>query len=146
MYPRLPWGAPVSAFPEERLRGQWQMLCWEIFTYAFVLYVMVEVPYRIAFTINLEEQTDVAVCQEDWKIAFDIVSCLVFVVDIVVQMNAAFFVISKMMMKKTGANLMGMINGMNGGSSSVGGNTTTSSAPKRKMRGPSVDLNDLPGV
>ena len=61
-------------------------------------------------------------------------------------MNAAFFVISKMMMKKTGANLMGMINGMNGGSSSVGGNTTTSSAPKRKMRGPSVDLNDLPGV
>jgi hypothetical protein len=68
------------------------MLCWEIFTYAFVLYVMVEVPYRIAFTINLEDQNWVPVCQEDWKIAFDIVSCLVFVADMVVQMNAAFFV------------------------------------------------------
>jgi len=66
-------------------------------------------------------------------------------------MNAAFFVISKMMMKKTGANLMGMINGMNGGgggggSSGGGGSTSTPAAPKRKMRGPSVDLNDLPGV
>ena len=48
-------------------------------------------------------------------------------------MNAAFFVVSRMIMKKTGANLLGMVNNMN----------TTSNAPqqpKRKMRGPNVDI------
>lgn len=55
-------------------------------------------------------------------------------------MNAAFFVISKMMMKKTGANLMGMINNMSTPKQQ------TPSAPKRKMRGPDIDLNDLPDV
>jgi hypothetical protein len=58
-------------------------------------------------------------------------------------MNAAFFVVSKMMMKKTGANLMGMINNMNSPS-------TTASAPsgqqKRRMRGPNIDLDDIPDV
>jgi hypothetical protein len=57
-------------------------------------------------------------------------------------MNAAFFIISKMMMKKTGANLMGMINGMTGNKSSSQSSGNTQ--PKRKMRGPSVDINDLP--
>ena len=54
-------------------------------------------------------------------------------------MNAAFFVISKMMMKKTGANLMGMINTMNRPSAQTG-----ASSRKRKMRGPTVDLGDIP--
>ena len=54
-------------------------------------------------------------------------------------MNAAFFIISKMMMRKTGANLMNMINGMNGG-----GTPTTNSTQKRKMRGPNIDINDIP--
>lgn len=54
-------------------------------------------------------------------------------------MNAAFFVISKMMMKKTGANLMGMINSMNRPSAPTG-----TSSRKRKMRGPTVDLGDIP--
>ena len=54
-------------------------------------------------------------------------------------MNAAFFIVSKMIMKKTGANLMGMINSMNSSSSSGG-------VPKRKrrMRGPNIDLEDIP--
>jgi len=54
-------------------------------------------------------------------------------------MNAAFFVISKMMMKKTGANLMGMINSMNRPSTQ-----STASTRKRKMRGPTVDIGDIP--
>ena len=56
-------------------------------------------------------------------------------------MNAAFFVISKMIMKKTGANLMGMINSMN---------TTHSShqppSKKRSMKGPNIDISDLPEI
>ena len=54
-------------------------------------------------------------------------------------MNAAFFIISKMIMKKTGANLMGMINGMNA-------TPAVSSKPRRKMRGPDIDLDDIPDV
>ena len=52
-------------------------------------------------------------------------------------MNAAFFIVSKMIMKKTGANLMNMINGMN---------TSSMPAPtrKRKMRGPNINLDDIP--
>jgi hypothetical protein len=56
--------------------------------------------------------------------------------------NAAFFIISKMIMKKTGANLLNMINGMNT-------NTNVphvSAKPKRKMKGPSIDLDDIPDI
>ena len=54
-------------------------------------------------------------------------------------MNAAFFIVSKMIMKRTGANLLGMINGMN----------TTSAPPppkKRRMKGPTIDLEDIPDL
>lgn len=51
-------------------------------------------------------------------------------------MNAAFFVISKMIMKKTGANLMGMINSMNV--------QNQPQAKKRKMNGPNIDISNLP--
>ena len=53
-------------------------------------------------------------------------------------MNAAFFIVSKMIMKKTGANLMNMINNMNTSpSSDIPGR-------KRKMKGPNIDINDIP--
>jgi hypothetical protein len=42
-----------------------------------------------------------------------------------------------MIMKKTGANLMSMINGMN---TSV----PSTAQRKRKMRGPNVNLDDIP--
>ena len=58
-------------------------------------------------------------------------------------MNAAFFVVSKMMMKKTGANLMGMINNMNSSSTTA---TAPSGQQKRRMRGPNIDLDDIPDV
>ena len=54
-------------------------------------------------------------------------------------MNAAFFIISKMIMKKTGANLMGMINSMN-----VSEPQTSSQPKKKKMKGPDIDINNLP--
>jgi hypothetical protein len=56
--------------------------------------------------------------------------------------NAAFFIITRMIMKKTGANLLGMMNSMN--------NTTASSTqiqkPKTRMKGPDINLDDLPEV
>ena len=48
-------------------------------------------------------------------------------------MNAAFFIVSKMMMQKTGTNLMNMVNNMNGAKVN-----TQKDAPKRKMRGPNL--------
>ena len=59
---------------------------------------------------------------------------LVFIIII----NAAFFVISKILMKKTGSNIMNLINSMNTP-------MTSSSIPqkKRKMKGPDVDLDIL---
>ena len=51
-----------------------------------------------------------------------------------VIMNACLFIVSRMILKKSGANLMGMINGMN-----VGLNKTV----KKKMKGPSIDIDSL---
>ena len=56
-------------------------------------------------------------------------------------MNAAFFIISKMLMKKTGANLMGMINGMSSPKT-----PTSQPSQKRKMKGPNIDLEDIPEI
>ena len=49
--------------------------------------------------------------------------------------NAGFFCVSKMLMKKTGTNVMNMINSMN---------TAHNLKPKRKMRGPDIDFDSLP--
>lgn len=53
--------------------------------------------------------------------------------------NAAIFVISKMILKGTGNNLLNMFNNM-------GDNTTTSPVKKKKMKGPNVEVEDLPEI
>ena len=95
-YPLRPWGAPVSAFPKERLRGQKMMLAWEIFTVAFIAYTAIYVPYAMTFGIPEPSAKGpkmmVYTTSSGWNQAFDIFSDLVFAADIFVQMHAAFFV------------------------------------------------------
>ena len=52
--------------------------------------------------------------------------------------NAAVFVVSKMIMQKTGANLLGMINNMN--------ITQPPPTKKKKMSGPTINLDEIPEV
>ena len=54
--------------------------------------------------------------------------------------NAAFFIISKLILKKTGSNLMGMVNSMNASSAPP----STQTGAKRKMKGPSINLDEIP--
>ena len=58
----------------------------------------------------------------------------------VVIMNAAFFIVGKMIMKKTGSNIMNMINNMNSRATAV------PTAKKPKMRGPNIDMSDMPNL
>ena len=55
--------------------------------------------------------------------------------------NAGFFCVSKMLMKKTGSNILNMINSMNTSNTS-----NTSFQRKRRMKEPSIDLNNIPDV
>ena len=54
--------------------------------------------------------------------------------------QAALFIISRMIMKKTGSNLLGMINNMN---INTANRQTTA---KRKMKGPSINLDEMPDI
>ena len=56
-----------------------------------------------------------------------------------ILINVVFFIVSKMIMKKTGSNLLGLINNMN-----VKNNNTSSA--KRKMKGPNINLDEIPEI
>ena len=59
-----------------------------------------------------------------------------------VVMNTAVFLVGRMMLKKTGADVMGLVNSMNG-------NVQASSGipqKKRKMKGPSLNTDDIPDI
>ena len=68
-----------------------------------------------------------------------------------VIMNAAIFIGSKMLMAKTGANLLNMINSMNNFNKTptappmppMNANQPRPRFMKRKMRGPNINVNDL---
>jgi len=57
---------------------------------------------------------------------------------ILVLGNATIFIIAKMIMKKTGSNVMGMMNSFQ--------SQAASQASKRKMRGPSINPDDIPDL
>jgi len=51
-----------------------------------------------------------------------------------ILMNTAFFIVSRSIMKKTGSNIMGMMNKMS---------ENVKTKPKRSMKGPTVNLDDI---
>lgn len=53
-----------------------------------------------------------------------------------ILMNAAIFIVSKMILKKTGTNFMSMLNNMN--------NFHQEHSSRRKMRGPNIDVENIP--
>ena len=60
-----------------------------------------------------------------------------------ILLNAGFFIVTKMLMKKTGSNLLSMINNMNIPQTSSTPQNGDNSPGKRKMKGPDVDLDIL---
>ena len=64
----------------------------------------------------------------DWPVEIRLVFLIII--------NAAFFVVSKILMKNTGTNILNMINSMNVNSQSV-------PVKKKKMKGPDISFDDL---
>lgn len=58
-----------------------------------------------------------------------------------VVMNAVIFIVSKMILQRTGSNLLGMMN-----SARNRFNEGVTTAKKRKMRGPNIDLSNIPDI
>jgi hypothetical protein len=62
-----------------------------------------------------------------------------------ILLNAGFFIVTKMIMKKTGSNLLSMINNMNSNNTNPS-STPDMNAAKRKMKGPNINLGDIPDI
>jgi hypothetical protein len=60
-----------------------------------------------------------------------------------VVVNTAVFLVSRMMMKKTGSDFMGMMNNMSGIPSQTSGGIPQR---KRKMKGPTLNVDDIPDI
>ena len=63
-----------------------------------------------------------------------------------ILLNAGFFIVTKMLMKKTGSNLLSMINNMNIPQTSNTPQNSDNSPGKRKMKGPNINLGDIPDI
>ena len=59
--------------------------------------------------------------------------------------NAGLFIVSKMIMKQTGSNLIGLINNMNRVNVNTSSSNVNSNA-KRKMKEPTINVDDLPEI
>jgi len=59
----------------------------------------------------------------------------------IIVMNAALFLGSKMIAKSTGGDILNMINSMN-----TSNNMATAATKKRHMKGPNIDINNLPDL
>ena len=57
--------------------------------------------------------------------------------------NTCVFLCGKMIMQRTGADLMGMINNMNMANKAPSRGTNAPPPPKRKMQGPNINFDDL---
>ena len=60
--------------------------------------------------------------------------------------NAGLFIVSKMIMKQTGSNLLGLINNMNRGTANNSSTSNINSNTKRKMKEPTINVDDLPEI
>jgi hypothetical protein len=58
-----------------------------------------------------------------------------------IVMNAGFFIVGKLVMRKTGANLLGMLNSVN-----TPAIPPDSSKTKRRMKGPNINLDNIPDI
>ena len=63
-----------------------------------------------------------------------------------ILLNAGFFIVTKMIMKKTGSNLLSMINNMNSNPTSNSPSNADINSAKRKMKGPNINLGDIPDI
>lgn len=72
---------------------------------------------------------------QQWPVEFRLVGLIV--------LNAVIFIISKLILKRTGSNLMGMMNHVQNSVPKNNSSTNSSTETKKKMKGPSINIDDL---